>query len=269
MFKGKTVIVQLLIFALYMTMLSPYPVQAAEAEKIPGYFADHFDKMKINDTWNAIEGPWSIDAGKLSVAKGQGYKAISNKDDMNDFTIESDIRVADRNGDAGLLFRTVSATPGADNVRGYYAGLSAAGTGAVMLGRMSNNWTELKRSAVTINPNTDYRLKVSAVGSQINIYVNDVLVLQQTDSTYTQGSVGVRMYNSMPSYDNIVVKSVGGDTLLSDNFDTPAEQAIEHWNLVDGSWKLQSGAITVNKGDGYKNTCSRRRIPRYDAGKRH
>lgn len=252
MFKGKTVIVQLLIFALYMTMLSPYPVQAAEAEEIPGYFADHFDKMKINDTWNAIEGPWSIDAGKLSVAKGQGYKAISNKDDMNDFTIESDIRVADRNGDAGLLFRTVSATPGADNVRGYYAGLSAAGTGAVILGRMSNNWTELKRAAVTINPNTDYHLKVSAVGSQINVYVNDVLVLQQTDSTYTQGSVGVRMYNSLPSYDNIVVKSVGGDTLLSDNFDTPAEQTIEHWNLVDGSWKLQSGAITVNKGDGYK-----------------
>lgn len=252
MFKGKTVIVQLLIFALYLTMLSPYPVQAAEAEKIPGYFADHFDKMKINDTWNAIEGPWSIDAGRLSVAKGQGYKAISNKDDMNDFTIESDIRVADRNGDAGLLFRTVSATPGADNVRGYYAGLSATGTGAVMLGRMSNNWTELKRSSVTINPNTDYHLKVSAVGSQINVYVNDVLVLQQTDSTYTQGSVGVRMYNSMPSYDNIVVKSVGGDTLLSDNFDTPAEQTIEHWNLVDGSWKMQSGAITVNKGDGYK-----------------
>ncbi|MBP1965484.1 family 16 glycoside hydrolase [Paenibacillus aceris] len=252
MFKGKTAIVQLLIFALYMTMLSPYPVQAAEAEKIPGYFADHFDKMKINDTWTAIEGPWSIDSGRLSVTKGQGYKAISNKDDLSDFTLESDIRVADRNGDAGLLFRTVSATPGADNVRGYYAGLSATGSGAVMLGRMNNNWTELKRAAVTINPNTDYHLKVSAVGSQIDVYVNDVLVLQQTDSTYTQGNVGVRMYNSLPSYDNIIVKSVGGDTLLSDNFDTPAPQVIDQWNLIDGSWKLQSGAISVNKGDGYK-----------------
>lgn len=250
--KGKTAIVQLLIFALYLTILSPYPVQAAEAEAIPGYFAEHFDKLKINDTWNAIEGPWTLDAGRLSVAKGQGYKAISIRDDLKDFTIESDIRVADRSGDAGLLFRTVSATPGADNVRGYYAGLSAAGTGAVMLGRMSNNWTELKRAAVTINPNTDYRLKVSAIGSQINVYVNDVLVLQQTDSTYTEGNVGVRMYNSQPSYDNIVVKSVGGETLLADNFDTPADQVIDHWNLVDGTWKLQSGAITVNKGDGYK-----------------
>ncbi|UQZ82672.1 Gellan lyase precursor [Paenibacillus konkukensis] len=250
--KAKIALVQLLVLAIYMTLLAPCQAQAEEIGPVPEYFADHFDKVSINDNWEAIEGPWSVDAGKLTVPKGLGYKAIAKDRKFKDFTLEADIALADRTGDAGLLFRTESATPGADNVRGYYAGITASGSGSVMLGRMNNSWTELKRASVTINPNTSYRLKISAVGSQISVYLDDVLVLEQTDTAYAEGSVGVRMYNSVPSYDNVTVKSTGGDTLFADDFNAAQNQVITRWNIIDGNWKLQSGAITVNKGDGYK-----------------
>lgn len=252
--KIKTFIVQLLVVALYLTVISPYPpAKAAEAEPLPSYFADHFDKVTIDGKWNVIEGPWAIDAGKLTVAKGQGFKAITSEEQsFGDVTVESDISLGDRSGDAGVLFRTINATPGADNVKGYYAGISATGTGVVTLGRMSNSWTELKRASVTINPNTSYHLKVSAVGDLINVYVNDALVLTQSDSTYTSGNIGVRMYNSLPTYDNLVVKSTQGTTLFEDTFETQAEQSLGQWNQIDGNWQLQAGTITVNSGDGYK-----------------
>lgn len=252
--KIKAFIVQLLVIALYMTVISPYPpAKAAEVEPMPSYFADHFDKVTIDGKWHVIEGPWAINAGKLSVAKGQGYKAITSEEHaFGDVTVESDITLADRTGDAGLLFRTISATPGGDNVKGYYAGISADGSGYVILGRMNNSWTELKRAAVMINPNTSYHVKVSAVGSQINVYVNDILALSQSDSTYVAGNVGVRMYNSQPTYDNLVVKSTDETTLFEDSFETQAEQSLGQWEQIDGTWKLQSGAITVNSGDGFK-----------------
>ncbi|MEH7308756.1 family 16 glycoside hydrolase [Neobacillus drentensis] len=247
--KIKLTIVQLLILTLFVTSVYQYPVKAAVNKKIPDYFADHFDKTIINDKWDVIEGPWGIDSSKLTVSKGAGYKAIVNNTTVEDFTLETDLSLADKNGDAGVLFRVNSAVPGADNVKGYYVGMTANGTGSVFLGRMNNSWNELKRSAVTINPNTTYHLKVSAVGSKIQVYLNDALVLEQIDSTFTKGSIGVRMYNSLPTYDNFMARTADGSILFEDKFDIAPEQSIASWNIVEGSWKLQSGVLMVNKGE--------------------
>lgn len=249
--KVKLTIVQLLILTLFVSSVFQYSAKAAVNKKIPDYFSDHFDKTIINDKWNVIEGPWRIDSGKLTVSQGAGYKAIANNTTVQDFTLETDLSLADKNGDAGVLFRVNSAVPGADNVKGYYVGMTGNGTGAVFLGRMNNSWNELKRSSVAINPNTAYHLKVSAVGNKIQVYLNDALVLEQIDSTFTSGSIGVRMYNSQPTYDNFMASTVDG-ILFEDKFDIAPEQAIASWNIVDGSWKLQSGVLMVNKGESNK-----------------
>ncbi|MEH7333910.1 family 16 glycoside hydrolase [Neobacillus drentensis] len=247
--KVKLTIVQFLILTLFVSSVFQYPAKAAVNKKIPDYFSDHFDKTIINDNWKIIEGPWGIDSGKLTVSKGAGYKAIVNNTTVQDFTMETDLSVADKNGDAGVLFRVNSAVPGADNVKGYYVGLTANGTGSVFLGRMNNNWTELKRSAVSINPNTSYHLKVSAVGSKIQVFLNDALVVEQNDSTYISGSIGVRVYNSLPTYDNFMASTMDGSILFDDKFDNPPEQSISSWNIVQGDWKLKSGVLMTNKSE--------------------
>ncbi|MFD9627230.1 family 16 glycoside hydrolase [Peribacillus muralis] len=252
--KGKLTIVQLLILTLFITCAFPFSTQAAVPKKheIPDYFADHFDKTVINDNWNVIEGPWSIDSGKLTVSKGAGYKAIANQTAVQDFTAETDISLADQNGDAGVLFRVNGAVPGVDNVKGYYAGVSANGTGSVFLGRMNNNFTELKRAAVAIKPNTSYTLKVTAVGDKIQVHLNGDLVLEQTDSTYTEGSIGIRSYNSQPSFDNFKASTKSGSSLFEDKFDNAPNQAISSWNIVKGSWQLSSGSLRGNKDENNK-----------------
>ncbi|MGE7758524.1 family 16 glycoside hydrolase [Peribacillus sp. NPDC097895] len=250
--KCKLMIVQLLVLTLFISCVFPFSAQAAKHHEISDYFSDHFDKTIINDKWNVIEGPWSFDSGKLTVSKGAGYKAIAKDTTVSDFTLETDISLADQNGDAGVLFRVNGAVPGADNVKGYYAGVSANGTGSVFLGRMNNNYTELKRAAVIIKPNTSYHLKVTAVGSKIQIYVNGDLVLEQTDSTYAKGSIGIRSYNSQPSYDNFTASTMDGSSLFLDTFDIAPEQAIDSWNIINGSWELSSGSLRVNKGESHK-----------------
>lgn len=250
--KGKSSLAQLLVLALYVSILFPFSAQAAEDESIPSYFADHFDQSVINDNWNVIEGSWAIDSGQLTVARGKGYKALVSGVELEDFTVESGISLGDRTGDAGILFRTVDATPGIDNVKGYYAGISATGSGAVILGRMNNGWTELKRASVKIDPNTTYQLKISAVGSQIRVYLNGSAVLEQSDSTYTKGSIGIRMYDSLPSYDHFTASSAEGQVVFDEPFDTPQEAGIGKWEQVDGSWSVRTGTLNVNKGDGYK-----------------
>lgn len=249
--KGKLTIVQLLILTLFISCAFPFSTQAAVAKKheIPDYFADHFDKTIINDKWNVIEGPWSFETGKLTVSKGAGYKAIANNTSVSDFTLETDINLADQDGDAGVLFRVNGAAPGADNVKGYYAGVSANGTGSVFLGRMNNNYTELKKAAVTIKPNTSYHLKVTGVGNKIQVYVNDDLVLEQTDGTFTEGSIGIRSYNSQPLFDNLMVSTKDGSSIFSDTFDSAPVQAIHSWNIVNGSWQLSSGSLKGNKDE--------------------
>ncbi|OBZ13072.1 beta-L-arabinofuranosidase domain-containing protein [Bacillus sp. FJAT-26390] len=247
--KLKPSVVMLLIFALYVSSFLPAVHVEAAAEDEPGFFEDHFNRSVINEKWNVVDGNWSTASGKMTAESGNGSKALIKQTELQDGSIEADISFANRNGDAGLLVRTVSAAPGADNVKGYYAGISAQGTGSVFLGRMDNKWTELKRVKIAVDPSTVYRFKASAEGSQIKLYVNDTLVLEQTDTTYTKGQVGVRLYQSLPTYGNVQVADQQKTVVFTDNFDAPAQElALPNWQTILGDWKLQSGGITVNKG---------------------
>lgn len=255
----KSMTTMLLIITMYISAFLPAVHVEASAAAEPGFFEDHFNRSIINENWNVIDGIWWNASGKLAVKSGSGSKALVKDTELQDGSIEADISFANRNGDAGLLIRTVSATPGGDNVKGYYAGISAQGTGSVFLGRMDNKWTELKRTQVAVNPNIAYRFKVSAVGSQIKFYLNDKLVLEQSDTTYTKGQAGVRIYQSEPTYDNFIVSDQQNTVQFSDSFDQSSEAiALPNWQANKGNWNLQEGGITVNAGSNHsllvKNT---------------
>ncbi|OMF29821.1 hypothetical protein BK133_17655 [Paenibacillus sp. FSL H8-0548] len=251
--KLKTPMVIMLIISMYVSLFLPAVHVDASAEEEPGFFEDHFNRSVINDHWSVIDGNWSTSSGQLTVESGSGSKALVKQAEFENGSVEADISFTNRNGDAGILFRTVSAEPGADNVKGYYAGISAKDNGSVFLGQMNNNWTELKRVKLTVDPNTVYRFKVSAEGSQIKFYVNDQLVLEQTDSMFGKGQVGARIYQSQPTYDLFQVWDDKQELVFTDSFDTEVEGiALPNWQASQGDWKLQSGGVTV--GDGANQT---------------
>ncbi|WP_139992566.1 beta-L-arabinofuranosidase domain-containing protein [Paenibacillus paridis] len=247
--KLKTWMAIPLVFSMYASLFMPAVHVEASSEPEPGFFEDHFNRSVINEKWQVVDGSWSTEDGSMTAESGLGSKALIKETELQDGSIEGDISFPERKGDAGFLLRTISATPGADNVKGYYAGISAQGTGSVFLGRMDNKWTELKRASIPVNPGTVYRFKVSAVGSQIKFYVNGSLVLEQTDTTYTKGQAGVRLYQAKPTYDNVRIADDKGVERFVDAFDSPAVSlALPNWQMVKGSWKLQAGGTTVNAG---------------------
>lgn len=109
--------------------------------------------------------------------------------------------------DAGLLFRMTGASIGYDAQRGYFAGLIPR-TGLVILGRTDgSNWTEIARSAVTIDLTQLQRLRVTAVNDQLAVYHNDRLAITVTDNTWTLGTVGLRVVDTHARFSSLHVTS--------------------------------------------------------------
>jgi len=170
-------------------------------------FADDFNDGNANG-WTTYSGTWAVQNNEYSVEAGSGVKAVANGTNFTNFTYEADVKVSSgsANTNAGLIFRTTNPSVGTDNFSGYYVGLSA-GSDFIQLGKANNNWTELSKVTMTIDPDVTYHMKVVAEGSSIKVYVGDMVTpkISVTDSTYTAGAIGVRTYNTHAHFDNIRV----------------------------------------------------------------
>ncbi|MFE5812773.1 hypothetical protein ACFQ6S_05025 [Streptomyces sp. NPDC056479] len=108
-------------------------------------------------------------------------------------------------GDAGLTFRVTGPGVGPDSYSGYYAGISAGGK--VVLGRADGGWTPLGSRELSIDPGSPHRLRVTAVGAHIKVYVDDMTSpkISVTDGTYGSGATGVRVFGTAASFDSVAV----------------------------------------------------------------
>lgn len=196
-------------------------------------FMDTFDDLNA-EGWTTYGGEWSAASGKYTVINGEGYKAVAKETKFQDFTYETDISMsASPNlANAGVIFRVNNPTVGADNLQGYYAGITLAGR--VQLGKLNNNWTELaNKAAPPISVDTVYRLKVVAKGPNIDVYVNDTLVASAVDSTFTEGAIGLRTYKANATFDNIRVAEM--------------EDAVQPNMTLDGTSLVNEGSTFAVK----------------------
>ena len=178
----------------------------------------NFNDNSASD-WTTYDGIWTAANGIYAVNAGGGYKAVAAATDYSDFTYETDVSIkGGANLDnAGVIFRVSNPTVGADNLKGYYAGICVNGT--VQIGRFNNGWKELASQTLgkPITPDMDYHLKVEVTGSSIKVYVDDAMVASATDTMWTHGSIGMRTWNVNAKYDNIAVTiPKNSDATLSD-----------------------------------------------------
>lgn len=163
--------------------------------------------------WKTYGGAWSATGGRYAVAQSLGGKALLDTN-FGNLTYDADVAVTAGAGDAGIVFRATRPAVGADAYQGYYAGVTAAGR--VVLGRAANSWTQL--GAATVTPQATHRLRVTAVGPQISVYVDDLTTpkITVTDAAHTSGATGVRVYNAAAAFDNVAVgPAVGAGTNLA------------------------------------------------------
>ncbi|HEY0682101.1 MAG TPA: hypothetical protein VGD45_07220 [Steroidobacter sp.] len=85
----------------------------------------------------------------------------------------------------------------------YYVSLRSNNT--ISLRKLVNNAiTELDVAPFTVTTNTWYRVRLEVVRTHLRVYVNDVLRLDATDASHTQGRYGPVMFRSAAEYDEIL-----------------------------------------------------------------
>ncbi len=159
--------------------------------------------------WRTYGGTWSVTGGRYQAASSLGGKSLLDTN-FGDFTYDADVTVTSGSGDAGVIFRAKQPAVGADAYTGYYAGISPAGR--VVLGRVNNSWTQLATTPITVAVGTTYRLRVTAIGSSIRVYVGDLTTpkISVTDATFPSGGNGLRVFNAAAAFDNIAVGAPSG-----------------------------------------------------------
>lgn len=170
-------------------------------------------KMLVHDNfndgnmigWKEYDGHWDPTSNSLKVIFSFGGKVLLNTN-FTDFIYDGDVRIDYKNGgDAGLLFRVSNPAIGTDAYRGYYAGISSIGS--VVLGRVNNGWTELKRAPADIAIRTSHHVRIIAKGDEISVYVDDMNTpkIKVNDGTFKSGMNGVRVYTTDATFDNIKI----------------------------------------------------------------
>lgn len=185
---------------------------------VAGSFSEKFDPSWCA-RWTTFGGNWSARNGALSTVPGSanGAKAIAMATAFTNFVYEGDVQVGNT-GNAGLVFRVSKPDIGADAYCGYYAGINAKDS-KLEFGYADNGWHEIRTAPMTIAANRFYHLKVRALGSLLQVYVNGsgVPAIEVSDNHFSSGMFGVRDFCEDPdasrsSFSNLAASELGPNT---------------------------------------------------------
>ena len=122
-------------------------------------------------------------------ATGGGDCFALSKVKCKDLEVEGSFKV-NNDGAASYLLR-------ADGTTSFYCINIDTGANVVKFWKKVNGAVDVvKTYGVTLNNNTEYKLKVNLVGTLMKIYLNDSLVIEQNDSSLTEGYVGFNIFNT-------------------------------------------------------------------------
>ncbi|KAK5624697.1 hypothetical protein RRF57_000413 [Xylaria bambusicola] len=137
--------------------------------------------------WRQYGDGWSVVDERLT-SSGAAIAMLDTN--FGDLVYDATIAVPDSDTHAGLLFRATSA-PG--DLNGYHARISAPGI--VTLEKIaSGTFSVLSQGEVSIAAGREYHVRVTAVASKINVFVEDMEIPKITaiDHSFSSGKDGVR-----------------------------------------------------------------------------
>ncbi|HEX2927112.1 MAG TPA: family 16 glycoside hydrolase, partial [Ruminiclostridium sp.] len=150
--------------------------------------------------------------GVYTFTQPRGDKAINNSVSVQDFILEGDINPAASGQSSGFVFRVSNPDNGCDDMDGYFAGIN--NNGYIEICKFASTgtgvWTSIKNVPAVVNANQNNHLKIVGIGQHFWIYLNNVLATEFTDTSYSEGSVGLRAWNDngTVTYDNLKVYNI-------------------------------------------------------------
>jgi hypothetical protein len=177
----------------------------ADACSRPSHLA--FDDFATLNGWNKVIGNWQVANGLLYGGQGEG-RAFMKNFTGTDYTVTADMATLTQGNGYGVFFRTSNEQA----VNGYDFQYDP-GYGQFVMRKWVGGY-EISTPFARANPpanfawlNTSRQVQVVVQGSTFTAYVDGQPVLTGTDSTYAQGGVGLRTWDSS----NITVGSVTVD----------------------------------------------------------
>ncbi len=200
------------------------PLDLPAGEKVappaPKPFASSLKKGEVNPAdWRVIAHhqliDWAADGLHLGCLPEDpinvfrsGEKVLLERTPPADCRIEVTIDFRGERGarDAGILFRASGPAVGFDGQRGYFAGLIPA-SGLVVLGKMDGeNWRELARAGVELDPSVPQNLRVECEKAAIVVFHNGRPVLKCADSSYSAGQAGLRVVDTHAVFRDLSIR---------------------------------------------------------------
>jgi hypothetical protein len=185
---------------------------------VTGSFNENFDPSWCS-RWTTFGGNWLARNGALRTVPGSanGAKALAPATAFTNFVYEGDVKVGDA-GNAGLIFRVSKPDIGADAYCGYYAGINSKDS-ELEFGYADNGWHELKIVPMTFAANQFYHMKIRALGSLLQVFINSSSqpAIEVSDSHFANGTIGVRDFcedpdKSISGFSNLRASELGKDT---------------------------------------------------------
>lgn len=149
--------------------------------------------------WTTVNGTWT-DTIEGKQGRSDGDSFILSSASGSDFTYESDITIKDGNGrGAGaLMFRSDK-----DAKNGYLANVDAKHD-LVKFFKFENGVASVIAEYKTpIDVNKKYHLKTKANGNRFTIYLDDRLVIDTNDSTFSEGQFGLNVWDATAVFQNV------------------------------------------------------------------
>lgn len=176
-------------------------------------FREDFESEDVS-RWNLAGGTWArtLDAETNSNVFSQSddqpsdtLLAVAGDVSWRDVRVEADFKVLAFNGSsssymAGVCLRLT------DGENFYLVGLRGDSNQHMGIRLFGDNNTTLSESEEFSGvENQWYRLRVDAIGSTLSVFVDDELVLEQTDAEHPAGGIGLCTTRATAVFDNILV----------------------------------------------------------------
>lgn len=158
---------------------------------------------------------------------------------LADFAFESSVKKTDISGKTGLLFR-------AKDLDNYYF-LYLQNNQLVLDKRFNGVTSTLYSTAQTFLPDTWYKLKIAAAGSNLSLYIDDNLRSTVTDASLALGAAALANQGNTAHFDNA---SLIHDSITENwNFDnlTPGSLPANWTRLGINDLPNGAGALTISE----------------------
>jgi hypothetical protein len=150
--------------------------------------------------WMKALGNWKVMNGEFFQTAGTGRAiAVVKNLTLNNYIYSADVKT-DTSGTIGLVFRY-------KDTNNYYCFYQTSGTAALVKYASGRTKYLTSQKYNVFIPGQIYKLTVQAQGSTLKCYVDDVLIFQVNDTTFSSGKIGLyTYYYSKGFFDNILVE---------------------------------------------------------------